>query len=146
MQLYWPEEFPVDAENRTPLSHFRGTGTILVCDDEAMMRQLASSILQRFGFTPLQASEGYSTLEIFQEKIQDIRLVIMDMLMPGMQGLELFRALKKIDPRVKVLLSSGFGQSDQVEAALKEGASGFLQKPYGYEKLGKKILEILDGE
>ena len=146
VQLYWPEEFPVDAENRTPLSHFRGTGTILVCDDEAMMRQLASSILQRFGFTPLQASEGYSTLEIFQEKIQDIRLVIMDMLMPGMQGLELFRALKKIDPQVKVLLSSGFGQSDQVEAALKEGASGFLQKPYGYEKLGKKILEILDGE
>lgn len=143
IQLYWPEAAEEKSRGRLPVSAFKGEGTILVCDDEAMMRQLAGSILQRFGFRILQASDGYSALEVFQENRKDIRLVILDMLMPGLQGLELFRKLREVQPEVQVLISSGFGQSDQVEQALKEGAAGFLQKPYGYEKLGKIIFEIL---
>lgn len=141
--VYLPAETtnPFSALER--LKALQGSGMILICDDEPMMRQVAGNILKRFGYEVLQAGDGITALDIFNRYVREIKLVILDMLLPGMTGLEIFREMKNIDPKVKVLLSSGFGRGENVEQALEEGVAGFLQKPYGFEKLGQAVQELL---
>jgi len=116
---------------------------ILVCDDEMLMRQITSSILGRLGFEVLFTSDGYAALEEYEEKKEDIALVILDMLMPGMDGAELFRELKKRDPDVKVILASGFGKFGKIEDALENGAQGYLQKPFGMDSMAAALKQAL---
>jgi len=146
VQLYLPEEKPSFTSNQQQavIAAFNGSGTVLVCDDEGIMRQVAGNILRRFGFDVLVAGDGMSALEIYQKNHTSIRLVLLDMLMPQMNGLEVFREMKKLNPNVKVLLSSGFGKGERVVEALEEGVKGFLQKPYGFEKLGNAVFNALD--
>jgi PAS domain S-box-containing protein len=119
-------------------------GYILVCDDEPMMRQVAGKILKHLGYQVLESPDGPGALDQFRSHPDHIRMVILDMVLPGTPGIEVFREIHKLAPGVPVLLSSGFGRGDGVTEALAEGVAGFLQKPYRAEALGQAVRQALE--
>ena len=132
----------------SPLSPCRevpkGSETILIVDDEELIRELGADILEDGGYKILLASNGEEAIQIYRKKRKKIALVILDMIMPGLGGKETFLKLKAINPKIKVLLSSGYSTNEGVGEILKEGVGGFIQKPYRDEELIGKVREILD--
>jgi PAS domain S-box-containing protein len=120
----------------------KGEGTILVIDDEAIVRLMAESILKECGYDVISADNGREGVEIFRNRSDSIDAVLLDMAMPGMSGREVFIELQKIVPSVKVLLASGFRQDYRVDEVMKLGIAGFIQKPYSLGDLSKKIKGI----
>jgi CheY-like chemotaxis protein len=121
----------------------QGRGTILLVDDEDMIWDVIADMLQRLGYTLVLAGNGIEALEIYESNPGKIDLVILDMIMPEMDGHKAFFRLKEIDPKVKVLLSSGYVSEENVRSVLDAGAVGFLKKPYRMVDLAKKLREIL---
>ena len=113
-------------------------------DDEDGIRNVAGRILQQLGYQILLAPNGSRALEIYRRERGRIDLVILDMLMPGMGGAETFQELTEIDPKVRVLLSSGYSLDEEVQQVMAAGARGFIQKPYRLALLSHKVAEILD--
>ena len=121
----------------------RGSGTVLLVDDEDGIRMVAGRILQQLGYQVLSAASGLQALEIYRQERDRIDLVILDMLMPGMGGAETFQELQGIDPGVRVLLSSGYSLDGEAQQVMAAGARGFIQKPYRLAVLSHKVAEIL---
>ena len=121
----------------------RGSGTILLVDDEDGIRLVAGRILQQLGYQVLSAESGLRALEIYHGERDRIDLVILDMLMPDMGGAETFQKLKGFDPGVRVLLSSGYSLDGEAQQAMAAGARGFIQKPYRLAALSQKVAKIL---
>ena len=121
----------------------KGTGTILLIDDEKMILEVGCELLEELGYTVLCALSGPEALDIFQKNSDKIDLVIMDMIMPGMGGGETFDRLRKINPEVKVLLSSGYSVNGQATKILRRGCDGFIQKPFNLNQLAEKIGGIM---
>ncbi|MEA1923467.1 MAG: PAS domain S-box protein [Pseudomonadota bacterium] len=119
-----------------------GNATILLVDDEAIVREVNEEILSELGHRVLSAGNGRQALEIYQEKGGEIDLVILDMIMPEMSGAEVFTKLKELNPKVKVLLASGYSVEGQSAKIMAQGCSGFIQKPFTLELLSNKINEI----
>lgn len=123
---------------------WHGDETVLVVDDEDMIWEILIENLQDLGYTVILAEHGEDAVEIYKENPGFIDVVILDMVMPKMNGREAFYELKKIDDNVKVLLSSGYMAEGEAGDLLENGAKGFLRKPYKMIDLAKKIREILD--
>jgi two-component system cell cycle sensor histidine kinase/response regulator CckA len=121
-----------------------GTETVLLVDDEDMILDVGTQILETIGYRVLTASSGKKAVETYTEKQNEIELVILDIIMPEMGGGETHDILKEINPDVKVLLSSGYSIDDQAKDILERGCNGFIQKPFNIEDLSQKIREILD--
>ena len=121
----------------------RGSGTVLLVDDETVMRETAGSMLKGLGYHVLSAENGKQALEIFGRKQESIDLVILDMMMPDMNGKDCFSAMKKQDPAVKVLLSSGLFPEEEVETMRKAGLSGIVHKPFRSSVLSRVIKDAL---
>ncbi|PKL40643.1 MAG: hypothetical protein CVV44_03305 [Spirochaetae bacterium HGW-Spirochaetae-1] len=121
-----------------------GSGTILVIDDEEVMRTVAEGILMEAGYRVILAESGKTGLSLFKRHKKEIRAVILDMSMPVMSGLEVFQSLKNIVPEVKVLLASGYKQDERVQKVIDLGVTAFLQKPYSGRTLTEKLHEILE--
>ncbi len=138
-----PTDRPVAEEVAATTGILPGTGTILVVDDEAGMLHVLSRQLQKLGYDVLTASDGGSALEIVREHREEIRLVMMDMVMPGMDGRQLYDSVQEIAPGMKVLLSSGFSLEGDAQKMLAQGCNGFIQKPFGAAALSAKLREIL---
>jgi len=100
-------------------------------------------LLEELGYTVLSAMSGQEAIDVFQKDQDNIDLVIMDMIMPGMGGGETFDRLKEINPAVKVLLSSGYSINGQATKILRRGCDGFIQKPFNMNQLAKKVQRIL---
>ncbi len=124
-------------------AELKGRGTILLVDDEDMIWDVIADMLQRLGYTLVLAGNGLEAVEIYEGNPGKIDLVILDMIMPEMDGHKAFFRLKEIDPKVKVLLSSGYVSEENVKSVLEAGAAGFLKKPYRMVDLAKKLREIL---
>jgi two-component system cell cycle sensor histidine kinase/response regulator CckA len=122
----------------------RGTETVLLVDDEAMIMQVGKGILEALGYKVLTAASGKEALDVYQANRDAIAIIILDMVMPELGGGETYDALKSINPDVKVLLSSGYSSAGQATEILKRGCNGFLQKPFNIGALSEKIREILD--
>ncbi|GEM_PF-1015522 len=116
-----------------------GRETILLIDDERVILDVASRILKRLGYAVLAAPDGHEGLRVFAERRHEIALVILDMVMPKLNGREVFRRLKEIDPNVRVLLSSGYSPDGEAQAILNEGVLGFVQKPYVMNDLAQAV-------
>jgi len=116
--------------------------TILLVDDEDMIWDVISAMLQDLGYRVILAENGREAVEIYQNNPGEIDLVLLDMIMPMMSGTEAFFLLKKMDAGVTVLLSSGYVSEDEVQEVLHAGAAGFLRKPYHMADLARKIKEI----
>jgi two-component system, cell cycle sensor histidine kinase and response regulator CckA len=124
----------------------KGTGTILLVDDEDMIIDVGSQILTSLGYMPLLAKSGKEAVDIYQKNRDRILMVILDMIMPGMGGGETYDRLRKIDPEIRVLLSSGYSIDGQASEIIDRGCNGFIQKPFNVIQLSRKIREVLGKE
>jgi CheY-like chemotaxis protein len=123
----------------------KGPETVLLVDDEDMIIEVGAEILKALGYKVLTAKGGREAVELYRAKSGEIGIVVLDMIMPGMGGGETYDALKKIHPKVKVLLSSGYSIKGEASDILNRGCNGFIQKPFNIKALSVKIREILDG-
>ena len=126
----------------------RSAGTILVVDDEPGLRNLAGMILQQSGYSVLVAKDGREAVETFRANEAQIAAILLDMTMPVMSGEEAFRLIREIQPRVPVIVSSGYNETFALEELGPDIVAGFIQKPYTASKLIESIenaLAIADG-
>jgi two-component system cell cycle sensor histidine kinase/response regulator CckA len=121
-----------------------GTETILLVDDEAMILEVAMDMLDTLGYTIYPAESGQRALDLYARHREEIQLVILDMVMPGLSGQETFNRLKTADPALKILLSSGYTLNGDAQKLLDEGCRGFIQKPFNLMQLSVKVRNILD--
>ncbi len=124
----------------------RGSETILVVDDEPMVKQLARDVLKRYGYTVLTAGGGEEAIDVFRQRSTEIDAVILDMVMPTMEGREVFRRLQEIKPGVKVIVSSGYSHDRDADGLLEQGARSFVQKPFRIAELVKVVGEVIEGK
>jgi two-component system cell cycle sensor histidine kinase/response regulator CckA len=117
---------------------------ILVIDDEVVIRRTAKSMLEHYGYTVVLAEDGKEGVELFRILAEKVSAVLLDITMPVMNGEEAFRHLKEIDPKIKVILSSGYNESDAILPFTGQGIAGFLQKPYSAAALKEKVNSVLD--
>jgi len=115
---------------------------ILFADDDAICLDVGVKILQKLGYTVLEARDGQEAIEVFIKNQSEVDLVILDMKMPYNGGTTFFQ-LKKMDANVKVLIASGYAKDRQIREMMEQGCSGFIQKPFRIEVLSQKILNIL---
>ena len=127
-----------------PATVQKGQETVLLVDDEEMIIDVGRGLLGELGYTVMAALSGPEALEVYRQNSGRIDIVIMDMIMPGMGGGETFDRLKRINPNVKVLLSSGYSINGQASKIMERGCDGFIQKPFTLMQLSAKIREILD--
>jgi PAS domain S-box-containing protein len=120
-----------------------GKGCILIVDDETVVVETLRTMLTDLGYELLTAEDGAEGVRIYEKYVNTIDLVILDMIMPKMSGYDTFKAMKKINPDVKILLSSGFTRDANMEELQQKGAMGFIQKPYSYAKLSKILATVL---
>jgi PAS domain S-box-containing protein len=118
---------------------WRGSGTILLVDDEESVRSLGMRMLERLGFTVETASDGREALAVFRRDPRRFSLVILDLTMPHMDGEQTFRELKQIDADVRVILSSGYNQQEVTQTFAGKGLAGFIQKPYTLTMLTEAV-------
>lgn len=132
------------AEPASSMSWY-GSGTILLVEDEEQIRVLAHALLTKLGFEIIEATNGREALEKYQINSSNIALVITDMGMPVMDGYELFRALKKLDPDLPIIVSSGFGDSVISSRLEPEVVAGLVSKPYKFDQLREVLKSVLGG-
>jgi PAS domain S-box-containing protein len=121
----------------------KGSGTLLIVDDEELVLDVGVNMLEKLGYTVLEAHNGTEGVEIFKANHDKIKMVILDIIMPDMGGGEVYDKIKAINPDVKVLLSSGYSVDGQAIELLERGCEGFMQKPFTLEELSGKITQIL---
>ncbi|MBW2176342.1 MAG: response regulator [Deltaproteobacteria bacterium] len=121
----------------------RGMETILLVDDEDIIISVDTKLLEELGYKVLVAKEGTVALEIFTARHHEIDLVLLDIIMPDLNGEEVFAQMKRIKPDVKVLVSSGYSIDWQARKMLEDGCNGFIQKPFKMKQLSLQIKEIL---
>ncbi|HUI67019.1 MAG TPA: PAS domain-containing protein [Nitrospirota bacterium] len=124
----------------------RGSETILVVDDEPMVKQLAKDVLTRYGYTVLTAGGGEEAIDVFRQRSAEIDAVILDMVMPAMEGREVFRRLQELKPGVKVIVSSGYSQDQDADELILQGARSFVQKPFRIAELVQVVGAVLEGK
>jgi PAS domain S-box-containing protein len=145
-RLYFPDARerqlkPMDRPGEDVVKH--GSGTILVVDDEEAVRSVATAFLQEMGYRVLTASDGEEAVEIYRQSREPIDLVLIDMVMPAMGGRECYRALKKLRPQLRAVLSTGYDFNTAVQEILDEGMRGFVQKPYQLRQLSEAVAAAL---
>jgi CheY-like chemotaxis protein len=117
--------------------------TVLVVDDEPTVAEVAQRILEKHGCAVLTAAHGAQAVEIYRRRGAEIDLVLLDMTMPGLGGVETFQELRRLDAAVKVVLSSGYNEQDATSRFAGKGLAGFMQKPYTPAALMEKLSEVL---
>ena len=122
----------------------KGTETILLVDDEDMIIDVGCDILKKLGYEVLTAKSGKEAIEIYRINQKKIDLVILDMVMPEMDGGDTYDRLRDVNPDIRVLLSSGYSINGYAEKILSRGCDGFIQKPFDIKHLSLEIRKILD--
>ena len=117
--------------------------TILIVDDDIDILDSTSQILNKLGYKALCASSGTAALDTLNKNREAVDLVILDMLMPGMSGSDLYPRLKNINPDLRVLVSTGYNRNEQIQQLLDGGRNGFIQKPYNLSQLIEKVRKTL---
>jgi len=123
----------------------RGSGTILVADDEAVVRRTAQGVLERHGYRVLLAENGREAVEALRGG-PDVSLVLLDLTMPVLGGEEALRELRRVRPDVKIVLSSGYNESDAIQRFAGQRLSGFIQKPYTAAQLADNVRTAMQAE
>ena len=124
----------------------QGKGCVLIVDDEDVMRATAEAILEELGYQVVSVENGRQALEVFEKERTKIDLVILDMVMPVMNGRDCFKELLKLDPEVTAVLSSGFTREEDLKDMLDAGLKGFIRKPYSKAGLSRIVSEALGKE
>jgi len=121
----------------------KGEGLILVVDDEQIIRTTASAILKQLGYEVLMAENGEEGTKVYKANKDRINLVMLDMIMPVMNGRECFEQIRKINPHAKVILASGFAKEEDLSQMKQHGLCGFIHKPYSVSELSQLLQKHL---
>ncbi len=143
--IYLPascSELTQEVKEEKPL--IKGTETILLVDDEDVIREVTREMLESLGYKVLSADSGHDAILQYKKHKERIELIILDMIMPGMNGNEAYKVLKDINPDVPIILSSGYSADGQAREMMDTGVSAFLQKPYLMQDLSFTIREVID--
>jgi PAS domain S-box-containing protein len=132
----------VPGEQESDSRIITGSGTILIVDDEASVLDTLGNMCERLGYFVIKAQSARQGLKIYEEKQDGIDLVILDFLMPEMNGKQLFKAIRKINGKAKVLLCSGFSMDEQIQDILSS-INGIINKPIDLAALGRAIKKAL---
>jgi len=132
-------------DSRPAADRWRGSGTVLVVDDEPGVLRMTTRVLERASFEVLTASNGREALKCYPEHAGEIVAVILDMTMPDLGGVETFEALRELGAQVPIILSSGYSEREVRSGFPGVGPSDFLQKPYTTGALLEVMKRALDG-
>jgi PAS domain S-box-containing protein len=142
--IYLPvSDKPISAEIQSNEGLQHGHETILIVDDEKYILDTCKAMLTKIGYRILTAQGGKEAIETVRNERSGIDLVILDMIMPDMDGVETYDQLKQIDPQIKVVLSSGYSFEDIAEEILERGCADFIQKPFNLMEISERIKDIL---
>jgi PAS domain S-box-containing protein len=145
--IYLPAtEKEVQRVVRTAERVAKGTGKVLLVDDEEVVLEVGQELLEATGYTVLTAKDGKEAIKVYRKNRDNIDIVVLDMVMPNMGGGEAYDRMKEMNPNVKVLLSSGFSIDGEASEILERGCSGFIQKPFTMKELSGEIGKILGKE
>ena len=143
-EIYLPaSRKPVSPQQITVEEFSHGHETVLLVDDEEMIVDVGKRMLDKLGYETLTAMNGAEAIEIYKSRRKEIKLVILDMVMPKISGGETFDRLKKIYPDIKVILCSGYSIDGQATEILKRGCKTFIQKPFNLKTLSQNIRAVL---
>jgi len=121
-----------------------GSGTILLVEDEELIREIAKDMLQMLGFTVIDALNGQEALDLYKKSAESVVCVVTDLGMPVMDGYNLFSELKKLKPNLPIVVSSGFGESVVTTRIALEAIAGLVSKPYSFDKLREVMKNVFD--
>lgn len=143
--IYLPcsENCCVECEAAASKQLHLGKGLILVVEDEAVIRSTAKAILEECGYDVILACDGDEAINIFKERHDEIKAVLLDLQIPKRSGKEVFIEMKKIKNNAKVIMASGSKHDEKIDAILSLGANGFIQKPYAATDIAKALDEVL---
>jgi signal transduction histidine kinase/ABC-type amino acid transport substrate-binding protein/ActR/RegA family two-component response regulator len=130
-------------ENNELTTLISGQGTVLLVEDDEVMRITASAILESLGYQVITADNGKTGLEVFKKDQDKIDMIMLDMIMPVMNGRDCFTAIKAIKPNACILLSTGFSDQEDVDAMRQQGLCGVIHKPYLSAELSKAVDDAL---
>jgi CheY-like chemotaxis protein len=122
----------------------RAGNTVLLVDDEELVRSVAATMLETLGYRVVTAQDGVEAIERFRQLGDEIDLVMLDMAMPRLGGRDCFRELKKIRPDVRAILSTGYSLDEATQSVLDEGMAGFAQKPYVLNQLAGVLAKAME--
>jgi two-component system cell cycle sensor histidine kinase/response regulator CckA len=131
-------------EKNAATSLMKGRETVLLVDDEDVVADVGDQMLRKLGYEVLVARSGKEAIEYYEPKRDQIDMVILDMIMPDMNGGEVYDRIKEINPHAKILLSSGYSIDGQAADILELGFDGFIQKPFSMEVLSRRIRKVLE--
>lgn len=126
------------------LERARGSETVLLVEDDDAVRAVTRRALIRFGYAVLPATGGSEAMEIAREHPEEIDLLLTDIMMPGMNGVEVAGAVSRIRPGIRVFYMSGYADQDLVREGLLTPGTRFLQKPFTPQELAERVRAILD--
>ena len=121
-----------------------GSESVLLVDDEERILTVGREICKALGYNVITADSGREAIRIYKKMKDEINLVILDMIMPEMNGLDTFLALKKVNSEIKVLLSTGYSIDEKAQEMLRQGCKGYILKPYSVIDFSHKIREVLE--
>jgi PAS domain S-box-containing protein len=136
-------DLAVRSKDEAEEKDWRGSGTVLIADDEETVCAVGKQMLERMGFSVLTAPDGREALKVFREHADEIVCVLLDLTMPHMDGEEAFRAIRRLHPGVTVMLCSGYNEQDATQRFAGKGLAGFIQKPYNMAALREKLTQVL---
>ena len=132
------EIFNQDSRN----DHWKGSGTVLLVDDEETVRGIGAEMLKELGFTVVTANDGREAVEVYKSRGTEISFVILDLTMPHVDGEQCFRELRMLNPDIKVIMSSGFSELEVTQKFVGKGLAGFIQKPYKLSMLREGVVRL----
>jgi len=145
MQVFFPastEELPEEAPSR-PRAPIRGSGTILVVDDEPLLLRTTSIALHALGYEVVTVSTGSEALEVVRQRGNKLSGVLLDMAMPGLSGKDTYLAVREKAPHLPVVLMTGSAVNEEVQGLLDAGVRGFLPKPFDAAELSRALAEVV---
>lgn len=117
--------------------------TALIVDDEEIMLDIESFMLQKIGFNILKAGNSAEACRLYEDKKEHIDIVVLDMIMPDENGAKTYKRLKKMNPDIRVLVSSGLERDGNIDEILNDGQNGFIRKPFQFEEFTNNIDAML---
>jgi PAS domain S-box-containing protein len=146
-RIYLPviEQEPVIGEEEDTALPKGGTETILVIDDEKLIRDLGEKALSSFGYMVLTAPDGASAIKLYSSEWERIDLIILDLIMPKMSGTLCFERIMEINPNARVIVASGYAEDGRMKRSIEKRVRGFIGKPFNVRQLLRLIREMLDG-
>ena len=145
-KVFLPVKEGLKLETSTPLPNLikkTKKGTILICDDEEIVADVASKMLQELNYKVIFAKDGIESISMYKDNRNEIDLVLLDLTMPKLSGEEVFLKIREIEPQAKIILSSGYSKKDAMLKFSGMNLSGFIQKPYRFQDLVRIVNEFV---